>query len=201
MKNKMLVLGILLIIAGIGLMIYYNIQNNKIDASRINIHDITSSGAKNENINVYLNASYLVDNIANYENDTKNSFYVVFGDEVQYLVYMNNNLAKKINNYLLDNPSSTYKIVGITRKIPKDLEDYGKQFVKKWLDANHNHEENEDSDSHEITTDEFYEYFGYVYLDNIVKVNKSIEYILYVAYIIFLIGLLIILKEIFKNVW
>ena len=182
---------ILFLVIGLGMIIYYGIKNNNLEKNRINIHDITSSGAKSQNVNVYLNASYLAGNIANYENDNKNSFYVVFGDDVQYLVYMKNNLAKKINNYLLDNPTNTYKIVGVTKKIPSSLEKYGRDFVKKWLDTNHHHEETDDTHSHEITVDEFYEYFGYVYLDN--TSSDSIRYILYISLLSFLISIIMIL--------
>ena len=196
MRIKKIIPGIVVILFSFGLIIYYVTKNNRIELNRTNIHNITSSGAKSENIKVYLNASYLAGNIANYQNDSKNSFYVVFGDEVQYLVYMDNDYAKKINNYLLDNPTSTYRIVGITKKIPSDLEEYGRDFVKKWLDTNHHHEE-ENSHSHEITTDEFYEYFGYVYLNNVG--NNSIKYILYLSLFILPIGIIMILMEL--KIW
>lgn len=186
---KKLIVGIILFVIVIGLVIYHEININS--QYQTNLHDITNSGSKTENIKVYLDATYVAGTI---KNDDYNSFYVVFGDGVQYLVYMNNKLANKIDKYLLDNPDSSYRIIGITKKIPEELESNGKKFVKKWLDANHSHEHEIEEDSHDITTDEFYQYFGYVYMDN--NLDNSL---ILIAYITGLISLLLILSVIVKK--
>ena len=95
----------------------------------------------------------------------------MFGDGVQYIVYMDSQKANKISSYLLDNPEKSYHINGVTKLIPSSMEDNGKKFVKEWLDNNHHHDEEavEENHSHDINTDEFYQYFGYVYLDSMIS--------------------------------
>ena len=198
--KKSLIIGSISIIICLILLGYYENKNNKIENNRINIHNITGNGAKSENVNVYLNSSFIAGNIANYKEDNKNSFYVVFGDDVQYLVYMPNNYAKKINNYLLDNPEKTYRIVGVTKTISSEMEEYGKNFVKNWLDNNHHHEENE-THSHEISKEEFYEYFGYVYLDNVAYSNSNLLVIKYISCVVGIIGIVFLFNGIKRKIW
>lgn len=198
--KKSLIIGIIFLAASLCLLGYVELKNNKIEKNRINIHNITNSGAKNENINVYLNASFIAGNIANYQHDDNNSFYVVFGDEVQYIVYMKNSYAKKINKYLLDNPEKTYRIVGVTKKIPSEMEKYGQEFVKNWLDTNHHHEENE-VHSHEISKEEFYEYFGFVYLDNNTKTNHSFDILEKICYLLGIVGIVLLFSGLKKKIW
>ena len=184
---KKLIIGTLFLIVSISLVIYNEVKIN--NGYYTNIYSITNSESKTENIKVYLEATFIAGTI---KNDNNNSFYVVFGDGVQYIVYMNNKLANKINKYLLDNPEKSYKIVGLTKTIPKDLLEPGKKFVKMWLDENHHHDSEEHS--HNISNDEFYHYFGYVYLDT--NLNNSINLIIYITGFI---GLILVLNFIIKK--
>ena len=179
--KKSLIIGIILVIITIVLTAYNDLVNRP-----INIHDITNSGSKKENVNVYLNATFIAGSITG---DNEKSYYVIFGDKVQYIVYIENNEANRINNYLLDNPEETYRIEGVTRLIPKTMEDNGKKFVKNWLDNNHSHSESEEEHDHNITTDDFYHYFGYVYLD----VTANFDVIKIIIYLTGITGILFIL--------
>lgn len=199
MKKK-IIIAVTLIVLCLCLIGYVEIKSRKIEQSYINIYDITGNGAKSENINVYLNASFIAGNIANYQNNNKYSFYVVFGDEVQYLVYMQNDLAKKINNFLMNNPEKTYRIIGVTKIIPSEMEEYGQAFVKEWLDTNHHHEEIVENHSHEISKEQFYEYFGYVYLDNTIKNNKLIVEKT-ISYLLGLAGIIVLFDIIKRKIW
>lgn len=171
--KKYLIIGLILVIISFGLVIYSEFINKS-----INIYEITNSGLKEENKNVYLNATFVAGRIAD-------NYYVIFGDGVQYIVYVSDKEADKINNYLLDNPESSYKIEGITKLIPHTLEEKGKKFVREWLDANHHHEVEDENHSHDISTDEFYHYFGYVYLE-----STNINIITIVIYVTGIMGLL-----------
>ena len=175
--KKSLITGIILIIISLSLVIYSEFINN-----RVNINEITNNGLKEENKKVYLNATFIAGTITD-------NYYVIFGDGVQYIVYMDNSIANKINRYLLDYEESSYRIEGITKLIPKTLEENGKKFVNEWLVLNHNHDGEEDH-SHDITTDEFYHYFGYVYLDSTVSFNliKIIIYITSITGILFILN-------------
>ncbi len=166
--KKSLIIGIILVIISLGLTVY----SEFID-TRININDITNKGLKDENKKVYLNATYVAGTITD-------NYYVMFGDGVQYIVYIDKKEANKISNYLLDNPEDSYRIEGITKLIPTYLEENGKKFVKEWLDNNHTHNEEEENHSHDITTNDFYHYFGYVYLDTTTN-NNLIKIIIYIT--------------------
>ena len=179
--KKSLIIGILFIIAFISLTVYQELINKP-----VNIHDLTNTASKEENARVYLNATFVAGSITG---DNDNGYYVMFGDGVQYIVYMNNKKASEINKFLLDNPDNSYYIEGITKLIPNTLEENGKKFVKEWLDHSHNHNE-EEHDSHDITTDEFYQYFGYVYFDysNSINLIKIITFITGITGIVFIIN-------------
>ena len=174
--KKSLIIGIILIIICIGLTVYKDFINKP-----VNLKNITNTGLKEENKKVFLDATFVAGTITSYDD---NSFYVMFGDGVQYIVYLSNKEANKINRYLLDNPDDSYHIEGITKLIPSEIEENGKKFVKEWLDNNHTHDGSEEENhTHNITTEEFYHYFGYVYLDN--TYNLSI-----MAIIIYLTGIM-----------
>lgn len=179
--KKCLIIGIILLLISISLTIY-----EEFITPRVNIHEITNTGSKKENAKVYLDTTFVAGTITG---DDEKSFYVMFGDGVQYIVYMDNTKANKINKFLLDNPDDSYKIEGTTKLIPNTLEENGIKFVKEWLDHSHNHESIEEH-SHEITIDEFYQYFGYVYLDttNYSNIVKIIIYITGIMSILFIIS-------------
>ena len=170
--KKSLFIGIILLLCCLGLTIYH-------EFNKINIYEITNKGLKEENTKVYLESTFVAGTIIG--NNDK-SYYVMFGDGVQYIVYIDNKEANRINRYLLDNPESSYKIDGITKLIPTELEENGKKFVKEWLDNNHTHEQEEENHTHDITTEDFYHYFGYVYLE--VNNNPLIKIIIGITGII-----------------
>ena len=151
--KKSLIIGLVLVFICIGLTIYNEFIN-----ARVNINTITNKGLKEENTKVYLDATFIAGSIK-YDNK---DYYVIFGDGVQYLVLIEEKEALKINNYLMDNTEDSYRIIGTTKLIPEGILESGKKFVNNWLDNNHTHEEEH---SHNITDTEFYKYFGYVYLE------------------------------------
>jgi hypothetical protein len=177
--KRNLIIGIVLLTISLGLIIYS-------EFNKTNIYELTNSGSNKENVKVYLDATFVAGSITN---DKDNGYYVMFGDGVQYIVYISNNMANKVNRYLLDHEEESYHIEGITKLIPSSMEENGKKFVKEWLDYSHNHNEEEDNHSHDITTDEFYQYFGYVYLDT----NIGFDYIKLFTYISSILGLLLII--------
>ncbi len=176
MKTK-LIMGIILLLSCITLIIYFEV-------SRVNIYEITNSGQKKADKRVYLDATYIAGTITD-------NYYVMFGDGVQYIVYISDEDAIKINRYLLDNPESSYRIEGVTKLIPTSLEENGIKFVIGWLNHSHNHGEEESHVHDDITVDDFYHYFGYVYLDNTSNDNLVLEIIMYVFGIT---GLLLIIN-------
>lgn len=189
--KKFLIIGIILILlSGLSLFFYLN-KNGMIKKNSTRLYEITGNGAKTSDVNAYIDASYIVTNIANYKKDEKNSFYVIFADNVQFIVYLSNSDAKKINNYLLDNPDKTYRIYGITKKMPSDIKEYGKVFLKTYLDNNHVHEEKKE---HNVTDEDFDKYFGFVYL-NCQEKNYQIYY--YLTFILEIFGIVMILDYIY----
>lgn len=190
--KKNLIIGFLLLFICLGLVIYNEIKVNKINNSLVNIYGITNKGKKDEDVLVYLDTTFIAGNIMD-------EYYVFFGDGVQYIVKIDNNIASRINKYLMDNPEDSYLIIGKTKLIPNTLEEPGKAFVKKWLDTNHAHHDEEDENhTHEITTEEFYQYFGHVYLDYSSDVYNNILVKVFI-YITGIIGGLFVLKVIIKK--
>ena len=153
MKKK-LIIGLFLITISISLAIYNEIKNKP-----VNIYSITNSASKDENVNVYLDASFIAGSI---KSNNKN-YYVIFGEGVQYLVSIDDKQANELNNYLLNNPEDTKRIKGITKLIPNELINNGIKFIENYLESSHNH--TGEVHEHNITEDDFYHYFGYVYFD------------------------------------
>lgn len=182
--KKNLIIGIILSIISLGLVIY----NEFIDKIP-NMFSFTNTASKKENKKAYIDATFVAGSITG--NDDK-SYYVMFGDGVQYIVYIDNKEAYKINRHLLDNPDDSYRIEGVTKLIPSSIEENGKKFVNEWLNHSHNHTGDEEDHSHDITTDEFYHYFGYVYLD----VENSFSLITIVIYLTGITGILFIFNYI-----
>ena len=174
--KKVIITGISLIILSLIFLFVFWRKEDNLHKQSIRLYEITSKGALKEKVNAYIEASYIVTNIANYKEDQKNSFFVIFADNVQYLVYMKNKDAKKINDYLLNNPNKTYRLYGVTKKITDDIKEYGKSFLKTYLDNNHQHEKEEEN-NHVVTNDDFDHYFGYVYLDCLGKKNTIYCYL------------------------
>ena len=173
--KKSLIIGIIFLIISLGLVIYSEFIN-----SPVNMYSLTNTASKKENKKAYIDSTFVAGTITG---SNGKSYYVMFGNGVQYIVYMENSEANKIMKYLLDNPEDSYQIKGITKLIPATLEENGKKFVKEWLDNNHTHNE-EVNHSHDISTEEFYQYFGYVYLDNTVYENNINKLIIYITGII-----------------
>jgi hypothetical protein len=180
--KKWLIIGIILLICSLGLFIY----DAFIDKP-VNMYEITNKGLKDIDKKVYIDATFVAGTITG--NNDK-SYYVMFGDGVQYIIYIDNKEANKINRYLLDNPDSSYRIEGVTKLIPESMEENGKKFVKEWLDHSHNHTDEVEEHSHDITTDEFYHYFGYVYLD----VVDSFNFVRLFIYLTGITGILFIIN-------
>ena len=174
--KKCLIIGILLIIISLGLVFYR-------EFSMVNLHELAFT--KEENKRVFFDATFVAGSITN-NND--NGYYVMFSDGVQFIVYISNKDAARINRYLLDHEEETYYIEGVTKLIPSSMEENGKKFVKEWLDHSHNHEGVEEEHDHNISTEDFYQYFGYVYLD-----TNTFDYIKLIIYITGIIGLLTVI--------
>ena len=187
--KKSLIIGIIFVFICIALSLYYEIKRGHY----LNIYEITNKGLKDENIDVYLDATFLAGSITMNNNY---GYYVMFGDGVQYIVYMEKDDANRINKYLLDNPESYYRISGITKLIPEKMEENGKKFVKEWLDNNHNHEQEEEEHDHNITTEDFYHYFGYVYLDSTINSYLLVKIFIYLTGII---GALLVVNGVMKK--
>ena len=183
MKKRMII-GIIFLGICLSLIVYNELKNKY----NTNIHDVTNSASEEENIKVYLDATFVAGAIE-YNNE---NYYVIFGDGVQYFVKISDKKASEISKYLLDNPEKTYKIVGITKTIPRKMEENGIKFVNYYLNALHSDEGFE----HSITLDEFYHYFGYVYLD----ATTNNVFIIILISLTGVIGVLFIFDDLVKKV-
>lgn len=183
--KKNIYIGILFLVICFSLMIYNELKDK--GEYKTNIHEITNSGTKTEGLTVYLDASFIAGAI---KHEDKN-YYVIFGDGVQYLVLIDDTIAVEINKYLLDYPDNTYKIKGITKKTPSGIEENGIKFVNNYLNSTHGEDH-----EHNITRDDFYHYFGYVYLDTYTPNNLIIIILISITGCI---GVLLILNSIIRK--
>ena len=183
--KKRFYIGIFFLIICFSLIIYNELKDK--GEYKTNIYEITNSGAKTEGITVYLNASFIAGSIK-YED---NNYYVIFGDGVQYLVLIDDTKAVEINKYLLEHPENTYKIKGITKEIPTGIEENGIKFVNNYLNSTHGEDH-----EHNISIDDFYHYFGYVYLDTYTPNNLIIIILITITGCI---GVLIIFGDIIRR--
>ena len=200
-KLKFLLIGLLFTVGSLFCGYLREEKAKEVDKGRINIHEITNSGAKASDVSVLVNASFIAGPLATYENNDSNSFFVVFDSNKQYIVYLNNQDAKEKYDYLIDHPDETITINGVTKLIPETMEEYGKVFVKDWLDNVHNHNEEEKVDhTHDITTEEFYEYFGYVYVDATISRYSNYQFINILIIILAFLGLGFLITRIYNLV-
>ena len=89
--KKSLYFGIFLLLICISLIIYNELSNKNL--YQTNIYNVTNSASKEENVKVYLKATFVAGSI-NYNNE---NYYVIFGDGVQYLVKIDDEKAYKIH--------------------------------------------------------------------------------------------------------
>ena len=160
-KNKYIIASIICVLIFLITFLLKNNEMRRIDNERISISNLLEY---NDN---YLNRLSYVDIhvtpylIAEYENDS-NGFYVVYDNNYYSILYMKKKEALKITKDMVD---KGFRIYGITKEKPEGMEKYGVEFLKKLFAT---HDEN-DGHNHNVTEDNYEEYFGTIYLDATMK--------------------------------
>ncbi len=170
-----------------------SIEIKKIDSQRQDISrllEINDNIDKLSYVDIYVTPAI----IAEYPSDS-NAFYVVYNNNYYSILYMNKKEASKITKDMVDNG---YRIYGVTKERPKDIEKYGLEFLEKIFAS---HEEG-DGHNHELNENSYEEYFGTIYLDATVSKydgTKIYNYIIYLMSFVIVICILIPISKLITN--
>ena len=145
--SSILFLIILIFISSINL---YN-KNIKSDATELN--KIIESDTKKDGKKAYLVIKSISQIFAR-NKETKNGYYIVSDGNYNYVVCLDDNSARKLFKKDLDEDKT--KIYGITKKASNSIKELAVE------NYNRGYEKEE-----QISINDYYSYFGDVYLDNI----------------------------------
>ncbi|MCI8394112.1 MAG: hypothetical protein HFH86_01345 [Bacilli bacterium] len=117
-----------------------------------NFHEILAAGETAENKLVSVEVSEKPYVFAYYPNDNSGKFYFLWDEEFMYVAFLSEKEFNRLNQD--DIKDHHLKVTGITKTIPSDIK-------KLALDAYNEAVDKE----YQITSSEFADYFGYLYLD------------------------------------
>ncbi len=192
-KNKLIIFGIIGAVVLIFFLYLRSIEIQKIDSQREDISrllEINDNVDKLSYVDIYVTPAI----IAEYPSDN-NAFYIVYNNNYYCVLYMNKKEASKITKDMVDNG---YRIYGVTKERPKDIEKYGLEFLEKIFAS---HEEG-DGHNHELNENSYEEYFGTIYLDATVskyEETKTYNYIIYIMSFVIFICILIPISKLITN--
>ena len=191
-RNKTLLLvGLVFLVITI-LLIYFGIKYENQDLPKeISMNEIIADGKDDENVYSYINVNIKPYLFAVYETDgvEENSkfYFVMDKDNYLYIVYMNEKKYEELNiDDIKENP---IKVNGITKKIPNDIKDLAIKSYNELMEDTY------------LTSDNFKEYVGLIYLDTVQPVYDSSLYYIgaFLSGIFFLIIIITYIVIILKN--
>lgn len=192
-KNKLIILGVISTVILILFLFLRSLEIKKIDSQREDISillEINDNVDKLSFVDIYVTPAI----IAEYPSD-ENAFYIVYNNNYYSVLYMNKKEASKITKDMVDNG---YRIYGVTKERPKDIEKYGLEFLEKIFAS---HEEG-DGHNHELNENSYEEYFGTIYLDATISKydgTKVYNYIIYLMSFVIFICVLIPVSKLITN--
>ena len=191
-RNKTLLLvGLVFLVITI-LLIYFGIKYENQDLPKeISMNEIIADGKDDENVYSYINVNIKPYLFAVYETDgvEENSkfYFVMDKDNYLYIVYMNEKKYEELKkDDIKENP---IKVNGITKKIPNDIKDLAIKSYNELMEDTY------------LTSDNFKEYVGLIYLDTVQPVYDSSLYYIgaFLSGIFFLIIIITYIVIILKN--
>ena len=191
-RNKTLLLvGLVFLVITI-LLIYFGIKYENQDLPKeISMNEIIADGKDDENVYSYINVNIKPYLFAVYETDgvEENSkfYFVMDKDNYLYIVYMNEKKYEELNiDDIKENP---IKVNGITKKIPNDIKDLAIKSYNELMEDTY------------LTSDNFKEYVGLIYLDTVQPVYDSSLYYIgaFLSGFFFLIIIITYIVIILKN--
>ncbi len=182
-KIRMVIIGLLLMIAGFGCFLWYEETIKKAEENITDLNSIIVSKEKDKTNKVsYINAQTIPYKFAVYD-DTTDSYYIVCDDRFMYIVYMSTADYNKLNHESIE--TTPIKIKGVTKQTTKDIKELAIDAYNDGLE-----------EAEKLTLADFNDYFGEVYLDLTVEnsVTAGLQAVLFILLllfgnVIFLIGL------------
>lgn len=163
--NNLIVLGIVFaVLAGICFLMGVYADNKKPkDATYLN--DVIMKKNNQVGVDAYLNVAYEPFSFAKYDDATDKSFYIISDGEFYYIAYMKDSDYKKLDKTNLKEKPE--KIYGRTALITTNIKNLALETYNEGLE-----------DDKKISSSDFNDYFGGVYLDTTEVNNMSVVMIL-----------------------
>lgn len=149
--------------------------NEKVNSEATDLNTLIMAGEENWDKKAYLNINAIPYQFATADGIDE-SYYIVTDGEYLYIVYMSNSDFDKLNKEEIE--QTPIKVEGITTQIPEEI----KQIAIEAYNENMEEE-------YKIKTDEdFYSYFGNIYLDMSLSENSSAIMAKYIFILLLVIG-------------
>lgn len=149
--------------------------NEKADSEITDLNTLIMRDGENTDKKAYLNINAIPYQFA-VADGIDESYYIVTDGQYLYIAYMSQEDFEKLNNEEVE--TTPVRVEGITAEIPKEIKDLAIESY------NENMEE-----EYQITSDEdFYSYFGNIYLDMSLSENSSALMAKYLFILLLLIG-------------
>jgi len=174
------IIGIAMIIISLVFFYLSSVQDEKDNENTKYLNDIIGNSDNKTGLKSYLNISWLSDKFA-VRDDMTDAFYYAYDGNYYYIVFLSEKKAKELLN--MDLKSSPTKIEGITSSIPNDvkeivIDDYNSALKDIPLGEG----------EERLTKENFYKFFGSVYLDQTQSTSTTSNIYLVVGILTFLTG-------------
>lgn len=176
MVRKIAIFFVIIMIA-IGLKVWENQMSEKVNSEMTDLDSLIVSIEENEDKKAYLDIKSKPFQFAVADGVTE-SYYIVTDGEYLYIAYMDQEDFEKLNHDEIE--QTPVRVEGITKKIPDEIKDIAIEVYNEGL-------EEEDK----IKTDEdFYKYFGDIYLNMSVTENSDVMMVRGFFFIVLIFGVI-----------
>lgn len=150
--SKFLIIGSLLIILGIVFLIWGNKVTDEAHKTMPSLHDVIVKENAKENVLTYVDSTNYPYLFAGYDNaDAK--YYFIQDDNYIYVAYMDQETSNRLSDDSLYTDNKSERLIGISTLVSKDVKEIAVDTYNKIFPDN------------PITTADYNNYFGAVYLD------------------------------------
>ncbi len=163
--NLALISTIILFITSLSFIGIYFLEENKNHQNSIYLNSIIKDMDNKPGLNANLKVAQIPYSFAKYSDDPNNAYYIIYDGDYFYIAYMSDSQFKKLNNENIKNNPIT--IYGKTKYTTEDVRILALETYNDGLDTDK-----------QITSDDFLNYFGGVYLD---VANNKDNYILFLT--------------------
>lgn len=174
--SKFLIIGGLLIILGIVFLIWGNKVTDEAHKTMPSLHDVIVKENDKENVLTYIDSTNYPYLFAGYDNaDAK--YYFIQDDNYIYVAYMDQETSNRLSDDSLYTDNKTERLIGISTLASKDVKEIAVDTYNEIFPDN------------PITTADYNNYFGAVYLD-MTSSDTEVAFMQYsLCFLTFIIGI------------